>query len=89
MQYMFEVEEKIASCEDCPMLDAEQGCYCQLLNKMVRKSPVESAIKPNDCPLIPITYDKCSLKGCKEIRHAKGYCRKHYDQIRKHGYITE
>lgn len=29
----------------------------------------------------------CCVKGCNSKHHAKGYCRKHYDQIKKFGKI--
>ena len=33
--------------------------------------------------------DKCCVDWCEcvQIKSGRGYCRKHYDQIRKHGYI--
>ena len=31
----------------------------------------------------------CSVDGCNNKHHAKGYCLKHYTQIRKHGKIIE
>lgn len=31
----------------------------------------------------------CSVDGCNGKHHAKGYCSKHYAQIRKHGKIIE
>lgn len=31
----------------------------------------------------------CSVEGCENKHKAKGYCRKHYDQFKKHGHILE
>lgn len=31
----------------------------------------------------------CSVEGCENKHYAKGYCSKHYTQIRKHGHILE
>ena len=31
----------------------------------------------------------CSVEGCENKHKAKGYCRKHYTQFRRHGYILE
>lgn len=32
---------------------------------------------------------KCSVEGCNNKHYGKGYCRKHYDQIRRHGKIIK
>lgn len=32
---------------------------------------------------------KCLVEGCNEKYHAKGYCQKHYGQIKRHGHILE
>lgn len=31
----------------------------------------------------------CSIEGCENKHHGKGYCRKHYNQIKRHGHILE
>lgn len=31
---------------------------------------------------------KCKVYGCNTEQYAKGYCTKHYLQIRKHGKLT-
>ena len=31
----------------------------------------------------------CKIEGCSNKHHAKGYCKKHYEQIRKYGKILE
>ena len=31
----------------------------------------------------------CSVEGCNNKHHGKGYCSKHYTQIKRHGCITE
>ena len=35
--------------------------------------------------------DKCCVEWCNRVRNesGKGYCRRHYDQIRQYGYILE
>lgn len=31
----------------------------------------------------------CSVEGCNDKHYAKGYCKKHYNQVRKNGRISE
>ncbi len=31
---------------------------------------------------------KCGVEGCEKSVHARGYCRRHYGQIWRHGRIT-
>jgi hypothetical protein len=30
----------------------------------------------------------CRAKGCDKLQFSRGYCRKHYEQLRKHGRLT-
>ena len=32
---------------------------------------------------------KCSVEGCEKKHYGKGYCQKHYNQIKRHGHILE
>jgi hypothetical protein len=50
MRYYFERDE-IKTCEDCPLLDAEQGCFCLLNEKAVRDFPGENTTIPEWCQL--------------------------------------
>lgn len=50
MFYIFE-HEKINTCDDCPLLDGEQGCYCMLSNGLIRKNPGVKLEIPDWCML--------------------------------------
>lgn len=50
MIYQFEWP-KIETCVGCPLLDSEQGCFCVLTDKPVRKSLCCEAPRPEWCPL--------------------------------------
>ena len=32
---------------------------------------------------------KCTVEGCDNKHHSKGYCQKHYNQMKYHGHILE
>ena len=36
-----------------------------------------------------IIIKQCSIDGCSNKHYAKGYCEKHYNQLRKYGHILE
>ena len=50
MKYQFEWP-KIETCLDCPLLDWEEACFCQLTEKQVRASLGVEAIRPEWCPI--------------------------------------
>ena len=52
------------------------------------KPPVKSAAATPE-PLAELDGKFCRASGCTNPHHAKGYCKSHYGQIRRHGHVED
>lgn len=64
---------KIEKCDDCPLLDWEQACFCQLTEKPVRANLGVAALRPEWCPLKESVYGVDCSNGKDLTVKARGY----------------